>query len=445
MKQTDSFYAGFNSLYQQQAANNHARTTGLEDLHTAIGGFTALSSVCAVVFSPPPPSPPPPPHSLSLSLSLSVSSSRHVVRYKINPHTCSCISVDHVAWSVISTQSGALTDGGSTEALTNALESKLDRPTNLDTRTSAMSSGQIRRHMWTPPAIGSKVQSLESMDWANNDLLWPYLGARISTGLEWSLQPVRRVQKSRLNVANDVLRALTFCTQVQARRKSASKRRLSCSSFEVEKLPWSQTFSIAANLALFSNLLAFFSIFFYVDKFIPGFHSVDSRRLMLSDSSTNVLWQNPACTSEWLESWHVNGRCIRLVRYVCLVKCPVQKVRKHLMETRTRKLMHVTLVTRPCWTMIIHLTPLMTVKILDNFRNEHCIVQSPRTMKVKKHLKRKQIHCNNDGNGECNAMCKSACACFIELQSLHRRSLSPHMLLCLFLSVLPFLLIQKKN
>ena len=40
-----------------------------------------------------------------------------------------------------------------------------------------------------------------------------------------------------LNVANDVLRALTFCTQVQARRKSASKRRLSCSSFEVEKLP----------------------------------------------------------------------------------------------------------------------------------------------------------------------------------------------------------------
>ena len=50
---------------------------------------------------------------------------------------------------------------------------------------------------------------------------------------------MRRVQKSRLNVAkfNDVLRALTFCTQVQARRKSASKRRLSCSSFEVEKLP----------------------------------------------------------------------------------------------------------------------------------------------------------------------------------------------------------------
>ena len=33
----------------------------------------------------------------------------------------------------------------------------------------------------------------------------------------------------------------------------------------------------------------------------------------------------------------------------------------------------------------------------------------------------------------------------IELQSLHRRSLSPHMLLCLFLSVLPFLLIQKKK
>ena len=29
-------------------------------------------------------------------------------------------------------------------------------------------------------------------------------------------------QKSRLNVANDVLRALTFCTQVQALRKSAS-------------------------------------------------------------------------------------------------------------------------------------------------------------------------------------------------------------------------------
>ena len=38
------------------------------------------------------------------------------------------------------------------------------------------------------------------------------------------IQSVRRVQKSRLNVANDVLRALTFCTQVQARRKPASNQ-----------------------------------------------------------------------------------------------------------------------------------------------------------------------------------------------------------------------------
>ena len=219
------------------------------------------------------------------------------------------------------------------------------------------------------------------------------------------MQPVRRVQKSRLNVANDVLRALTFCTQVQARRKSASKRRLSCSSFEVEKLPWSQTFSVAANLALLSNRLAFFSIFFYVDKSIPGFHSVDSRRLMLSDSSTNVLWQNPACTSECLESWHVNGRCIRLVRYVCLVKCPVQKVRKHLMQTRTRKLMHVAV---GLWSFTWLLWWLL--KYLYNFRNVHCIVQSPRTMKVKNISKGNKFILTT--MVMVNAMqCKSTCAC----------------------------------
>ena len=100
---------------------------------------------------------------------------------------------------------------------------------------------------------------------------------------------------------------------------------------------------------------------------------------------------------------------------------------------------------RRCWTMTIHLTPLMTVKIFGQLSlcTLHCAISQ-------NHESEKNI---SKGNKfilttmvMVNAMqCKSACACFIELQSLHRRSVSPHMLLCLFLSVLPFLLNQKKK
>ena len=51
-----------------------------------------------------------------------------------------------------------------------------------------------------------------------------HYGNQRRTRRKMTVQSVRRVQKSRLNVANDVLRALTFCTQVQARRKPASNQ-----------------------------------------------------------------------------------------------------------------------------------------------------------------------------------------------------------------------------
>ena len=153
----------------------------------------------------------------------------------------------------------------------------------------------------------------------------------------------------------------------------------------------------------------FFSIFFYVDKSIPGFHSVDSRRLMLSDSSTNVLWQNPACTSECL--WKLT--CQRKMHQVsqlcvsCKMSCPKSAKTPHANT-------HPKTDARRCWTMhmIWSFTWLLwwLLKYLYNFRNVHCIVQSPRTMKVKNISKGNKFILTT--MVMVNAMqCKSTCAC----------------------------------
>ena len=97
-----------------------------------------------------------------------------------------------------------------------------------------------------------------------------------------------------------------------------------------------------------------------------------------STPSIVVVWCSPtlrrtfcgktplALQNVLIEGWHVNRRCITLVRYGCLVKCPVQKVRKHLMimQTRTRKLMHVAV---GLWSFTWLLWWLL--KYLDNFRD----------------------------------------------------------------------------
>ena len=212
--------------------------------------------------------------------------------------------------------------------------------------------------------------------------------------------------------------------------------RLSCSSFQVEKRPWSKTFTVSVNLVLSSDQMVFFFDRCLHWKVRPGplprrkswFHAtwLFVERFVTNPRFLGRMSWKSTCRRKIHQTIrkYASGKC----------SCPKSAQTPHANthpKMTTPSLLHGTIMAPDVWLSQSVWTCLDNL----NFSNVNYVVYSPRTMKVRKHHRRKEILSNNEGN------VKIACACMTQCVAAYLRwgSLSPHVASILFLTSMSLL------